>query len=379
VTLSGGKDLKYQRIIGELKRQILEGTLKPHSKVPSTKQLQEIYGVSSITAIRALRDLTTEGVIYQKPGVGSFVTDRGPDLAGGTHGGLLPDTVRTRLIGLVFSQILDSFYPEVIDGIEEVLNPDGYHLILKQTKDDMRTEFHHLDSLMKEGVAGIILACSADDVFAQNVKFIRDSARCPFIVIDSYLENMDIDGVVADEVGGSAMAVKYLGSLGHKRIAHISGKMGDPTAVAQLKGYQVAMTELGLPLNPKFVHGFGLARRDGYESMRHFLEMEEVPTAVFCASDRSAAGAYQAIYEAGLRVGTDISVVGFGDVNLATRLTPPLTSIHRDGKRLGRVSAEMLLRKIEASRVDSEGRMIFLETSLVERKSCGPPKEMAAP
>jgi DNA-binding LacI/PurR family transcriptional regulator len=372
---SGGKDLKYQRIIGELKRQILEGALRPHGKVPSTKQLQEIYGVSSITAIRALRDLTAEGVIYQKPGVGSFVTDRGIELAGSAHGSPLADTVRTRLIGLVFSQILDSFYPEVIDGIEEVLNPDGYHLILKQTKDDMRTEFHHLDSLMKEGVAGIILACSADDVFAQNVKFIRDAAKCPFVVIDSYLENMDIDGVVADEVGGAASAVKYLASLGHRKIAHISGKMGDPTAVAQLKGYQMAMTEAGLPLSPKLVHGFGLARRDGYESMRHFLEMEDVPTGVFCASDRSAAGAYQAIYEAGLRVGSDISVVGFGDVNLATRLTPPLTSIHRDGKRLGRVAAEMLLRKIEASRVDSDGRMIFLETQLVERKSCSPPKQ----
>lgn len=379
MTSTGGKDLKYQRIIGEIKRQILDGTLKPHDKVPSSKQLQEIHAVSSITAIRALRDLTIEGIIYQKPGVGSFVTDRGPELAGEAPGIPAPETTRTRLVGLVIPHLTDTCYPEVINGIEEILNPEGYHLILKQTHNEMRTEFHHLNSLLKEGVAGVFLASSSEDVFAQNVKYLRDAEKCPFVVIDCHLENLGVDGVVADEAGGTAEVVCYLGSLGHQRIGFISGAMGDPGAIARVQGYRQGITALGLSLNPLYVHGSGLTLQDGYESMRSLLALEEKPTAVICGSVTAAAGAYQVLHEAELQVGVDISLVSIGETHLAALLSPPLTSLHLDGLAMGRAAARMLLEKIRTSHTQSEGRIVRIETHLAHRRSCGPPREVSLP
>jgi LacI family transcriptional regulator len=178
------------------------------------------------------------------------------------------------------------------------------------------------------------------------------------------------NAVVPDEYAGAVEAVGHLISLGHRRIAHISGLSGVSTGYARRRGYLDALQRHGLPADLALLVQGSYRESGGYEAMCSLLRLPARPTAVFAVNDLAAAGALRAIHEAGLRVPEDISLIGFNDLPIAVQMTPRLTTMRVPLREMGVAAAEHLLAQLFGEAVSAEP--VVLPVALVGRESTCP-------
>jgi DNA-binding LacI/PurR family transcriptional regulator len=199
------------------------------------------------------------------------------------------------------------------------------------------------------------------------------SAGIPAVAIDRIPEGYDGPSVTLDNVEAGRIAADHLLDLGHTCIAHISGPLKLRLARERQKGFDEAITKRGLKVS-LCVGGEGnWGCEVGYQAMLRILECNPLPTAIFADNDRMAIGAMRAIYEAGLRVPTDISAIGLDDIEVAAFQVPPLTTVRQSFSELATHAIRLLL-QILASEEVSEPR-ITVRPTLIVRKSTGPPPE----
>jgi LacI family transcriptional regulator len=195
-------------------------------------------------------------------------------------------------------------------------------------------------------------------------------------VIGRHDRSPDYDAVVDDDISGAALVVDHLVELGHRRIAHIEHKVSGrnhPTTLPQsvrAEGYRQAMKlqDLGAEID---VVASTYSEEGGYLAARELLAREIRPTAIFAGADVAAIGVFNAVYEAGLRVPEDVSIVGYDNTSFAALRPISLTSVDQDGHAMGTNAARLLLERIESKR----SRSILLSTSptLIRRRSTAPP------
>jgi LacI family transcriptional regulator len=200
-------------------------------------------------------------------------------------------------------------------------------------------------------------------------QLIRDGTQLVLVGRHPYLR--DVNWVDTDNQGGAVLAVQHLVELGYQRIATISGPHYMAAAVDRRDGYKRALAQAGIPIRNELIVEGDFTQPGGYSAMQSLLGLADRPSAVFVASDPMAAGALHAIHEHGLRVPEDIAVVGFGDLPLATVLTPPLTSVHQPIYELGAAAADVLLDRLEGT-ADRSPAHVELQTHLVIRQSSRP-------
>jgi LacI family transcriptional regulator len=175
--------------------------------------------------------------------------------------------------------------------------------------------------------------------------------------------------VASDNIGGARLAVRHLHSLGHTRIASITGPASTKPGADRTLGYRAEMAELGLPIPPGYELEGDFYAESGEQAMASMLALDEPPTAVFAAADMMAVGAIQAARAAGRAVPGDVAVVGFDDVRVAELVSPPLTTIRQDMVGLGLAAGRALVEQIEDP--DATPPMLTLPVELVVRASCG--------
>jgi DNA-binding LacI/PurR family transcriptional regulator len=175
--------------------------------------------------------------------------------------------------------------------------------------------------------------------------------------------------IALDYARGAGEAVRYLHTLGHRRFALIAGPQSRPSHVAFRTAVEAALKKLGLKL--RVVEGNNDAQ-SGAEAATRLLVGDEMPTAILCSNDLTALGAIRAVGQCGLRVPSDISVIGADDIPFATLAQPALTTVRIPRERLGVLALEMLHRMVADSR--AQGSQQTLETELVIRESTGPAK-----
>jgi len=166
--------------------------------------------------------------------------------------------------------------------------------------------------------------------------------------------------------------MEYLVSLGHRRIAHISGGMNTFPGRSRQLGYEKALEQWDLERKESYiVTGEFYTLESGYEAMKQLLQLPEVPTAVFASGDLLALGAMMAVKDSGLNVPGDISIMGYDDVDLAKYVTPALTTIRQDTAKLGSEAAEILFASIKEPQKGHTA--LVLPTTIMLRDSCAPP------
>lgn len=270
-------------------------------------------------------------------------------------------------IGVVYIEELNNgiqhpFFSAVIESFRKEMEDAGYDLLLISKKIEQR-KISYIERFKQRGVDGVIVV--------SPIKLTKDVQEIvnhdiPSVFIDLY--HSKVSTVNSDNVDGSIQVVKYLHSLGHRKIAHIAG--GDQTFAgkAREQGFIQGMKELGLEVRKDYIENGGLFEvSGGYEAMKKLLELKDLPTAVYAAGDMMAIGAMRAIQEAGLRVPDDISIVGFDDIELAQYVTPSLTTIKQDAQTIGQQAADLLLKQIDNKKKIPLGVMV--PVSLVERGS----------
>ena len=263
---------------------------------------------------------------------------------------------------------LDNLYSiEIVRGVEEVVSRTNLRLALSVTHDTLQLEQRWLTKILNGGTTdGAILVLSHGQ---QQYFDTLSKHKIPFVVVDQRGElGPDIPSVGATNWFGGRTATEYLISLGHRRIAVITGPPSLRCSQDRLAGYRAALDDAGIPIDPALIRSGEFVQETGYDQACALVELPEPPTAIFTGNDVQAMGAYGALRARGLCIPDDMSIIGFDDVPLASILSPALTTVRQPLMEMGRVGTTMLLRLIAGEPLDST--RVELTTTLCVRDSC---------
>ena len=318
---------------------------------------------------------TVSLVVNRKPGVSPERRERiletikklGYDMDGRGTG-----STETKVLGLLMESLSeasrsDGFYTRIVSGIEETAYELGYQVLLHVYRPEI-DPIHSIRELMGRDIDGLIIANDGD----VNLEIIRKiaSAGRPIVLVENYQPD-PICSVTADNFTAGRIMTEHLIDLGHTRIGALIGPTKYSSLRDRMRGYQVAMLEHGLNLDPALQpHPISGNPRKGYVQMQQLLALPEPPTAVFAVSDRAAFGAMDAVKDAGLRIPYDISIVGIDDVRDSAYSSPPLTTYRVPKYDLGRTAVSILHGMVTQNNL-APSRTVLLGQIEV-RRSSGP-------
>ena len=282
-------------------------------------------------------------------------------------------------IGLIVSSISDPFYPELARGVQERAGEQGYGMMLFNTNHDKQTERNSIETLNARGVDGIILSTVLRD--DPNIGFLR-GLDIPFVLVNRHLLDPGsmgcIDSVVLDNYQGGYASAHHLLKMGHKRISIIAGSQEVSTASLRLRGALDAVKAFDLPDDHFDMTDCGYMTDKAYDTAKKILNKDtsQRPTAFLCHADNMALGVREAVFEAGMRIPEDISLIGFDDIAFASVSGVELTTVAHRQYEMGLQGAQLLIEKITEAGPDNADQgprchNIILEPKLVVRKSCG--------
>lgn len=271
----------------------------------------------------------------------------------------------TRMVGFIFSDIRNPLYSSMIKGAEDVLSEHGYMLVVASSNGLPKRETA-LISLFKSRYAdGLLFSVEEED----NPAVLRSiqSAQFPVVMLERDM-GKNIDSVGAAHKTGVYNATRYLISMGHRRIAMISG--GHQTRVGRdrLRGLIQAHEEAGLTVAPELLRLDSFLEEYGYREANLLLDLPEPPTAIIAAGMHLLPGVLQGIRAKGKRIPEDVSLIASNDTQVAQLVDPPVTVIRYDGYALGKEAAQLLLRRMTGE----EGPASYIEipSEFVIRGSC---------
>ncbi|HYE08581.1 MAG TPA: LacI family DNA-binding transcriptional regulator [Patescibacteria group bacterium] len=257
------------------------------------------------------------------------------------------------------SFISDPFHSVVIEGIEEKLREKGYYLMVRTVYSE-----DELFSLLRNwNIDGLILIGLFQDEFFEKLM----NADVPFVLVDSYIDNLKVMNIGLEDCNGGYMATKYLIDKGHRNIVFASPIIKHNGVVEErFKGYKLALKEANIPFEKKNVYQQEITITEGIE-LGHKLAHRTDVSAIFATADILAAGIISGLNEQGKRVPDDFSVIGFDDLYISSLTAPRLTTIHQDTQKKGKVAAESLISVIEGNPIENNN--IIMPVSLIERHS----------
>ena len=221
------------------------------------------------------------------------------------------------------------------------------------------------NSINKKRFDGIILISQSDkdNIFIYDVL----KKKIPMVVLNREIQESSIVNLLSADRDGSFKAVNYLIENGHSNIAIIEGKKGYNSSINRKEGFLRALIQNKIQVHDEYMVSGEYSIESGYTEMKKLLALPKVPTAVFCSNDDMAIGAMKAIFESGLKVPDDISIIGFDDSLVCRYVTPELTSVRKPTKEFSIKGANILLKIIEGQ--DIKGERVYIDTDIVIRNS----------
>lgn len=274
----------------------------------------------------------------------------------------------THTLGLILPDSANPFFAEIGRAVEKEAFKAGYSVILCNTEDEARKELLYTDVLSKKQVDGMIFVSTGEQSDSvQNL--LRQSL--PLVLVDRQLPGIEADAVLTDNRLGGALAAQYLISLGHRKLACITGPSHLSPSADRVTGFLETLEAAGIGRASVPLERGDFHPESGYRAgLRLLCEYEERPTAIFCSNDMMAIGLYRAISEQGLRIPEDVAVIGFDDIDLSYYFNPPLTTIEQPKTEIGQAAVSLLLERIKDHDLPARRKMI--EPRLLVRKSCEP-------
>ena len=284
---------------------------------------------------------------------------------------------KTRTIGLVLPQNINSANMEVANAVEEVARQKGYITLICNIEKDPRREKEYINQLMTRKVDGLILLYSTlNEEYASWI----EEENVPAVLIGETRARDNWDSVFVDCRAGAAEMTAHLIECGHRRIAMLCGKDPEPEAKAMLQGYKNVLKASGIKVDETLIYQVNNNIEGGYIGMKKMIgRLPKKPDAVFASSDEIAFGAMDALKEMKLRVPEDIAVAGFGNDRMSSLMEPKVTTVELPYRKMGIYGARMPFDQIEEKEAKKEpkaekrrrARKIQLQTKMRVRKSCG--------
>lgn len=320
-------------------------------KLPGERTLAQELGYSYMTVRKAIDNLVSEGLLYRIPTKGTFVADK--DGSG----------KRTRTIGYFLDSGIEAgisspYYSLIFNAIEKEAAAHGYSVVYFAdiSANKLREILRKLD--------GVIATC-----FPRIEHVIQEmSESVPLVVIDNSSADKAIPSVIIDNFNAEVESVDYLCTLGHARIGFMTGLEDSDVGKNRYAGFERGLARNKIGFDESLVYRGDYSFDAGIQGAEYFLSLDSTPTAVICANDSMALGAMRRVQQDNLKVPADISVIGFDDIDIASQISPALTTVAAPVDDIAGHSFNILARLIDGE--DVANRHVALPAQLVIRQTC---------
>ncbi len=271
------------------------------------------------------------------------------------------------VIGLIISDIQNPYFISIIRGIEDAAYAQNMNIILCNSDEDIKKQEMYLDVMRAERVAGLIFVPSPGTRSTSLDSLTR--ADVALTLLDRSLDDIAIDTVKVDNIGGAYSAVKHALDLGYRRIAFLIASNTITTGRERYQGYIRALGDAGIAIDKALVKDGDARTESGYRLTLDLISSPHPPEAIFVGNNLMTLGALRALRESGKHVPEDVGLIGFDDMPWSGDLCPPLTAVSQPTYELGQEAVALLLRRI--ANPSAPVRTVTLQTQLVIRESCG--------
>ncbi len=275
---------------------------------------------------------------------------------------------KSKLVGVIVPRTNSNFFSSVIQNIEEILNKEGYNIIITQSNESYKKECASIDTLLFTQVDGIIASMANETVNLDHFEKVK-AKGIPLIMFDRGENDLNVDYVGIDDYYSSHLIVNHLVEQGCKRIAHIGGYKHTRIFNNRIRGYVDALQMQNLPLDKELLLESNLTIEDGRDKMLQLLALNNRPDAVYVAGDYAALGALQVLNESKINIPHEIALVGFGNEPFTGMVTPTISSIHQFSEEIGKKAAETFLSYIDKETIKQTLNKIILNAELIVRES----------
>jgi LacI family transcriptional regulator len=331
------------------------------------KDIAKALGLSTSTVSRALRDTheisaATKKIVlayakeinYQPNPIALSLKER-----------------RSKSIGVVVSEVANSYFSQAINGIESIAYDRGYHVILSQTHESYDREVINVQHLASRSVDGLLVSLASQTEDISHLTSLHDRGL-PIVFFDRVADEIITHKVIANNEKGAFDATSHLIKSGCKRIAHLTSSNQLSISIERLKGYENALKANNITLNPAYIkhcpHG-GMIYEEMENAIKELMALPDKPDAIFVAGDRLSTGCLSVFKNLKIDVPNDIAIAGFSNSDVLDLFNPSLTSVRQPAFEIGKLATQMLLQLIEAKYPVEEFEKKVLETSLFVRNS----------
>jgi LacI family transcriptional regulator len=278
---------------------------------------------------------------------------------------------RSNIFGVLISEITNPFFPEIVRAFEGAASRFGYEIMVCSTNYNQKDMKSSVERLLQYHVDGVAVMTFGID--AQSLEMLS-SRSVPTVFVDASPVKNNQSSLPIDYATGISEAVQHLTSLGHRKIAFISGDPKLKSAQAKLVAFRDAVAQLGLSLPDKYIVAGNHKLEQGTAAAQILLQLKDRPTAIMCSNDLTAIGALHALVSARIQVPQEMSLIGFDDIQFSEYLIPPLTTIRMSCNEIATAAARALSQMIAD---EPRQEIVPITTNLVIRGSTGVP--FAAP
>ena len=369
--ITAAKAPKYRQIYGVLERDIQAGRWQQGERLPSEADLVQQFGASRITVGRAVRDLQLAGLVERRAGSGTYVKASARAAAALSFGLLIPELGETEIFEPICQGMMASPLARTHALVWGSLNGGG-------TKEEQAWDLcrHYID----REVSGVFFApleyTPSKNEMNRRIAEALDAARIPVVLLDRtvgpYPERGHHDLVALDNRGAGYVMTEHLLRLGSRRVAFVGVPNTAATVEARAAGCREALFAWGAPFDRAFIHRLDPADAD---SVRTLMDSTR-PDAIVCANDRTAARLMHTLIDLGHELPRDVRLAGIDDLEYASLLPVPLTTIRQPTRQIGAAALAAMLDRVSGA--DLPTRDILLHGTLVVRKSCGAPATQSA-
>lgn len=278
---------------------------------------------------------------------------------------------RTLSIGVIVSEIANSFFSQTIDGIESIAYKNGYNVIISQSRESVERESINLNYLTSRSIDGLIISVSSETKDFSNFKELHQRGM-PIVFFDRIVNEIDTHKVIVDNYKGAYDAVVHLLQNGYKYIAALTNSEVLSITKERLAGYKTALTDNGIEIKDSFIkfcpHG-GLIAGEIEEAVSELLALKTKPGAILCLNDKLTTGSLRILKAKKIKVPDDIGLIGFSNSDTTELIDPPLSIIKQPAFEMGQIATTLLLDLLESKRPVTNFETRVLAPQLIIRQS----------
>ncbi|ADL04477.1 LacI family DNA-binding transcriptional regulator [Lacrimispora saccharolytica] len=273
-------------------------------------------------------------------------------------------------IGVIVPDIANEFFSSVISGMGEIAANNQYNIVLFDTGEMQEREHQYLQMAEGQRLSGLIITPVSElDMMTRDKLIQFENKGIPVVLVDRNIRNSSLDGVFVENAAAAYKGVEALIHAGHRKIAIITGPSTSMPGKDRLNGYKAALKDYRMELKEEYIVSGDFKIIKAYERTKELLELADPPTAIFASNNQTSLGVLKYLTEHKLKMGRDISMVGFDQIESLKIIDYRLSTIERDAKKQGYEAMAMLIDKLSHKESKSSGRKIFVPYQVVLRGS----------